>query len=236
MNLLKCDFHIHTTYSDGICSVPEILALYAQHQFDVIAITDHVVDKVLLREFELQGGPRTVIRENFVDYLQDLHQTAQLARESYDLHLIPSIEVTNNTKEYHILAIDVKEWIDPDWTVPQIIAEIQRQEGIAVACHPAPKEGEVLQGPFRHLYNHRQQYKDLFDAWEIANRYHLFPAIGLLKVPYLANSDLHKPEHIFSWKTLLNAEKYNTHSVKQAIRGHSKAIFFHSQVKTNQKD
>ncbi len=227
MTRLRCDFHIHTTNSDGTCSIQEVLQLYARQRFDVIAITDHAVEQASLREFALQGGPQTVTQETFADYLHLLEKAKKEARERYDLHLIPGIEVTNNTKEYHILALDVKEWIDPDWSVPEIVAEIHRQGAIAVACHPAKKEGEVLQGPFRHLYENREKYRTLFDAWEVANRYHLFPSIGLLKVPFLANSDLHRPNHIFSWKTLLTAEKFNMASVKQAICKGERAIFWH---------
>lgn len=229
MDRLRCDFHIHTTYSDGNCSVPEIIQLYVKERFDVIAITDHVLDSFSANFFSEQGLNFGVSKENFPDYLHDLEKMRQEAAK-YNLHLIKGIEVSNNTDEYHILALDVKEWIDPDLSVPEIVAEIHRQEGIAVACHPEVKMGEQIQGPFRHLYEHRETYKKLFDAWEIANRYHLFPSVGLMRVPYLANSDLHRVEHIYSWKTLLNAEKFNTPSVKSAIcNNETVSIFFHRQ-------
>ena len=41
---LYCDFHIHTTWSDGEYSIDEVVALYGEAGFDVIAITDHVLD------------------------------------------------------------------------------------------------------------------------------------------------------------------------------------------------
>jgi predicted metal-dependent phosphoesterase TrpH len=49
---LLCDFHVHTTWSDGRLSVREVVDLYGQTgRFDVIAITDHILMKrdVLLR-------------------------------------------------------------------------------------------------------------------------------------------------------------------------------------------
>jgi hypothetical protein len=231
MNQLRCDFHIHTTHSDGTCSIQEVLSLYAQQQFDVIAITDHAVDRVSLKAFELQGGPSSVTREQFPEYLHQLELARQEAREKYNLHVIPGIELTNNTKEYHILALDIQEWIDPDLTVPEMVVEIHRQGGVAVACHPAQKEGipAEAQGSFRHLYDNRERYKDIFDAWEVANRYHLFSSVSLMKVPFLANSDLHRPEHIFSWKTCLTSEKFNTAAVKVAIQHGDRAIFYHQR-------
>jgi len=230
MNTLRCDFHIHTTYSDGLCSISEIMKLYAQERFDVIAITDHAVDCTSLKLFEQIGYPPSITAANFPDYMHQLEKSRWEAREQYNLHLIPGLELTNNTDEYHILALDIKEWISPNGSVSNIVAEIHRQEGIAVACHPARKEGVVEQGAYRHLYEYRETYRNLFDAWEVANRHHLFTAIGLMKVPHLANSDFHRPEHIFSWKTLLQAEKFNTSSVKDAIRqNNTVAIFLHSR-------
>lgn len=44
MQWLSCDFHIHTTRSDGEYSMDEVVDLYGETGFDVIAITDHVLD------------------------------------------------------------------------------------------------------------------------------------------------------------------------------------------------
>jgi predicted metal-dependent phosphoesterase TrpH len=38
--MLLCDFHIHTTYSDGSVELRKVIDLYGQAGFDVIAITD----------------------------------------------------------------------------------------------------------------------------------------------------------------------------------------------------
>ena len=37
------------------------------------------------------------------------------------------------------------------------------------------------------------------------------------RLPFLANSDFHKPKHIYSWKTLLYCEK-DAESIKECIR------------------
>jgi processive 1,2-diacylglycerol beta-glucosyltransferase len=42
--MLLCDFHIHTNYSDGKLSVPEIVDFYGERGFDCICITDHLAD------------------------------------------------------------------------------------------------------------------------------------------------------------------------------------------------
>ena len=55
------------------------------------------------------------------------------------------------------------------------------------------------------------------DAWEIANRNNIFNAVGLKRLPFIANSDFHKPKHIYSWKTLLHCEK-DPEAIKECIR------------------
>ena len=43
--------------------------------------------------------------------------------------------------------------------------------------------------------------------WEAANRDDLFSVTSLKHYPYVANSDFHKPKHLYSWKTLVRGEK-----------------------------
>ena len=45
------------------------------------------------------------------------------------------------------------------------------------------------------------------DVWEAANRGDLFSVTSLRHFPDVANSDFHKPKHLYSWKTLVRAEK-----------------------------
>ena len=41
---LLCDFHVHTTWSDGRLSLRDVVDLYGQtEKFDVLAITDHIL-------------------------------------------------------------------------------------------------------------------------------------------------------------------------------------------------
>jgi processive 1,2-diacylglycerol beta-glucosyltransferase len=51
----------------------------------------------------------------------------------------------------------------------------------------------------------------------VANRDDIFNPIGLKRLPFVANSDFHKPKHIFSWKTVLFCEK-EPEALKQCIR------------------
>jgi cellulose synthase/poly-beta-1,6-N-acetylglucosamine synthase-like glycosyltransferase len=64
----------------------------------------------------------------------------------------------------------------------------------------------VIDEPTKGLVN-RKRLVDLVDVWEAANRDDLFSVTSLKHYPYIANSDFHKPKHLYSWKTLLRCEK-----------------------------
>ena len=64
---------------------------------------------------------------------------------------------------------------------------------------------------------HRKRLVELVDVWEAANRDDLFSVTSLKHYPYVANSDFHKPKHLYSWKTLLRCEK-NWDAIARALR------------------
>jgi predicted metal-dependent phosphoesterase TrpH len=130
--------------------------------------------------------------------------------------LIPGVEITNNTKGYHILAIDIKEYIEPSLSVEEIVKQIHQQGSIAIAPHP---HRGALDGTkqLMYLWNRHEEFASLFDTWEVGNRDDLFNVVGLKKFNYIANSDFHEKRHLFSWKTLIGCEK-NVEAIKCAIR------------------
>ncbi|OYD17247.1 phosphotransferase [candidate division WOR-3 bacterium JGI_Cruoil_03_44_89] len=214
---LLCDFHIHSNMSDGSLPIEDVVDMYGREGFDVISITDHILDSHTLKEREEKGESVCAVREDkFKEYISILWREASRAWNEYEMLLIPGIEITNNYKGYHILAIDIKEYIDPTLPVEEIVKEIHKQEAIVIACHPhyGKREARHL---YQHLWRNREKYAYLFDAWEIANRDDLFDAVGLKKFNYVANSDFHEPRHLYSWKSLIYCDK-NVEAVKSAIR------------------
>jgi processive 1,2-diacylglycerol beta-glucosyltransferase len=67
------------------------------------------------------------------------------------------------------------------------------------------------------LWENQGVFAPIIDAWEIANRNNIITPVGLKRFAFLANSDFHKPKHIYSWKTLLHCEK-DAEAVKDCIR------------------
>lgn len=217
--MLLCDFHIHTKYSDGSVELRRTVDLFGQAGFDVIAITDHVVNGdntfgKLANRFRF-----SVTEENFHEYLYALRHEAERARDKYGMLVIPGIEISKNylssDKSAHILIIDIKEFISACWRYEKIFLAAKGQGALIVACHPHHTSDLGKETLF--LWNNREKYAKYMDAWEIANGDDVFNVISLKKYPYIANSDFHRARHLYSWKTLLNCEK-NIESVKQCIR------------------
>lgn len=225
MQWLYCDFHIHTTWSDGEYSIDEVVDLYGEAGFDVIAITDHVLDTESIARYG-RPAPELRVMDNsqFGAYQEALWHSARRAWERYGMLLVPGVELTNNTSRYHILALDIKEYISPDLPVEAIIEAIRRQQGISVACHPYIRNHSG-EDPSYYLWQNHERLASMFDAWEVANRDDLFNVVGLKKFNYIASSDFHEQRHLLSWKTLLQCEK-NVESVKAAIRKNEKVSLF----------
>jgi len=222
--MLLCDFHIHTKYSDGSVDLRRTIDLFGQAGFDVIAITDHVVNGdspigMLAHRFRL-----TVKAENFDESISHIREEAGRALHKYGMLVVPGVEISKNylssDKSAHILLIDIMEFVPACWSYEKILLAAKKQDALTVACHPHHMSDMSKNTLF--LWNNREKYSRHIDAWEIANRDDVFNVISLKKYPYIANSDFHKTRHLYSWKTLLNCEK-NIDSIKRCIR-HNKGV------------
>lgn len=224
---LLCDFHVHTRWSDGRLSLREVIDLYgATRRFDVIAITDHILMKrdLLARAGRLASLGRrdfSVTEERFKEYIAEIAVEAQRARRMYDLLVIGGAEITQNhirsKRNAHIVALNVREYISADQPAEDILLEIRRQGGLSIACHPHHRTTRRFEIGTCYLWDKRKQLVNLVDVWEAANRDDLFSVTSLKHYPYVANSDFHKPKHLYSWKTLVRCEK-NWHAIARALR------------------
>jgi predicted metal-dependent phosphoesterase TrpH len=224
---LLCDFHVHTTWSDGRLSVREVVDLYGKTgRFDVIAITDHILmaRDLLARVGRMASlGRKTfsVTVDRFQRYLDEIRTEAERARRLYDLLVLPGAEITQNhirsKKNSHIVALNLHDFISADQPAEDILKEIRRQGALSIACHPHHRTTRRVEIGTCYLWDHRKRLVHLVDVWEAANRDDLFSVTSLKHYPYVANSDFHKPKHLYSWKTLLRCEK-NWESVARTLR------------------
>ncbi len=236
---LLADLHIHSTFSDGTVPVEEIVKIYGEAAFDVIAITDHLFDTQSPRSLELYDEGKSI--KDLKGYFCKIEEVSRWAQETYGLLVIPGLEICNLLEDYHILGIDLKEAVNPNQNAEGVIEEIHRQGGLAIASHPHLKLSYFIEDdkvsirnhPLR-LWKHRERYADKIDAWEIGNREDLFPSIGLERLPYVANSDFHERYHLTSWKSLILSEK-EKRAIKKAIVEKKVSLFFFNEVREGSK-
>ncbi len=215
-----CDFHIHTNYSDGRLTLPEVVDFYGRRGFDCICITDHVADpRRLIGKFsELLNF--TIACDQLDEYFDMLERERRRAWRKYDMFLMAGLEFNKEgfTKKTsgHLLGLDLKAPITPSLGFVEIIAQIHSQGGLAVAAHPHVMKSEWGKNTL-FLWENQEVFAPIIDAWEIANRNNIFTPVGLKRFAFLANSDFHKPKHIYSWKTLLHCDK-DPEAIKQCIR------------------
>ncbi len=218
--LLLCDLHTHTTWSDGKLSVPELVDFYGQRQFDCLCITDHLCDpnRLLGRLVNLTG--LVIPPDRLDDYFAEIEREKRRAWDEYELILMTGIEFNKDgytpKSSAHLLGVDLQRPIDPTLDLKRLIIEIQAQGGLAIASHPHEIKSEWGKNTL-YLWEHLEEYGPLLDLWEVANRDDIFNPIGLKKLPFMANSDFHKPKHIHSWKTVLHCEK-EPEAIKQCLR------------------
>jgi len=218
--LLLCDLHTHSTYSDGKLPLRDLVDFYGQREFDVMAVTDHVVDdgKVLGKVCRLSG--LVLPNKQMDEYFEAIAKEKKRALDRYGMILFTGLEfnkdgVTAKTST-HLLGVDLKEPISPSLEIEDLIKAIHAQGALAIAAHPHVNKS-VWGKNTLYLWENQEKFAGLIDAWEIGNRDDLYNPVGLKRLPFIANSDFHKPKHIHSWKTMLFCDK-EPDAIKQCIR------------------
>lgn len=217
--VLKCDLHIHSQFSDGKLSIPEIIDFYGQNGMDVIAITDHLCERDNLIGKVSHHLNYSLSEESFSHYMETIHREAERARTQYGMVVIPGYEITKNSlinhRSAHILILGITEFIQPELPVTEILMQAKSLGALTIAAHP------FFTGNFEfqsfHLWSQRESLKGLIDAWEINCRKVFYSEVLTSGLPVIANSDFHKVAHFQSWKTKIFSKKNQT-DLFQAVK------------------
>ncbi len=207
--MFLCDFHMHSVNSDGRLSVAQLVDYYGQRGFGAIAVTDHLCETQTFLGQSAHFLQKTVLRNQFSRYLNEIQIEAERARRLYNMLLIPGIEFTKNSFSHkdsaHIVGLGVNEFIDPDDSVDTIIERVHQQGGLAIAAHPVSTR--KIEPQTYHLWYNRDRLSTKIDAWEVASGAHMFPEVFESGLPMIANSDLHHPRQMSSWKTVMQGPR-----------------------------
>ncbi len=231
--MMLCDFHIHSTFSDGRLSPAEIVDLYGQRGFGAIAITDHLCEERSFLGKAAKFLSRTLTRESFPHYLEVLNAEAERAWRRYRMLLIPGYEITKNSvlnrRSAHVVVLGVNKFLSADGDIIELLKHIRELDGLSIAAHPV--DTGLWEPQTYQLWSRRDELAPYFDAWEVASGPKLFKSVLRTRLPKIANSDLHHPRQINSWKTVLSCEK-SQEAVFHAIRAQDLSFQFYNVTKT----
>ncbi len=230
--MMLADLHIHSTFSDGKLTIPEIIDFYGKRGFKIIAITDHLCEEESFLGKASLFLNKTLSKDTFKEYLAIIKIEGARALKQYGMLVIAGVELTKNSLSFHrsahILALGITDYIAADGTIKELIANIKSQGALAIAAHPVSTK--KIEHQTYHLWDQREELKYDFDAWEVASGPHLFEEVMNSGLPLIASSDFHHEKHIRSWKSLLRCE-LNLESVKEAIKNQEvEFTFFEEEV------
>lgn len=194
----RADLHMHSTYSDGIGTIQQILT-YAQERtnLDVVALTDHDVIEGALRARDLW------------------------ARGNYRFDFIVGEEVS--TRSGHLLALFIEKRIPPHLSMEESIDLIHAQGGLAVVAHPLNQifRHSCPRYVLDRIKNSQSVWLDGIETWNAsfcgiyANRVAMQSNREQYGWPELGNSDAHTLSAIGSGCTWFNGK--NALDVRAAI-------------------
>lgn len=219
MKFIKSDLHIHSQFSDGKLSIPEIVDLYGKKGYGAIAITDHLCEKNSLIGQVSHHLKYSLTKSTFPFYIETIKYESMRAWEQYGMLLLPGFEITKNSfinhRSAHILIIGCEEYIAPELPVEEILSTAKKFGALTVAAHPFDTGDFEFQTYY--LWSRRENFKNCIDAWEVNSRKKICKEILNSGLPLLANSDFHNKTHMSSWKTKVFCDK-NISSLFESIR------------------
>jgi 3',5'-nucleoside bisphosphate phosphatase len=214
---LKCDFHMHTVFSDGEVWPITRLVEALRDGLDAIAISDHAA-----------------YNPHKDDVKPDLARPYAIARataQQLGIVLIPAIEV--NDEDIHYNAIFLT---DPNALVgvglKEALVRAKAQGGFAFWNHPGWKATPQWLPTVADLYR-----SGLFQGMELVNGSSFYPEaypwIEERKLTILANSDVHRP----MWErrrkrpvTLVFALTADAAGIKEALLARRTAAWANGEV------
>jgi len=226
---LKCDFHMHTVFSDGRVW-PGIRSEEAWREgLDAFAITDHI---------EHQPHKEDVQTNHNRSY-----EIARGSAEALGLKIIKGAEITRGMPPGHLNAIflkdvsalDTEEWKDA-------IKAAVEQEAFVFWNHPGWK-GQQPEGKSVWYAEHTELYeKGWVHGIEVVNGGEYYPGAhkwGLeKKLAMVGNSDVHNPTNLdyefhkgeHRTVTLVLAKEKSKKAIKEALRDRRTVVYWKNNL------
>lgn len=226
---LKCDFHIHTVFSDGEVWPTVRVEEAWREGLDAIAITDHLEYKY-----------KDVRRDNNRAY-----EIAKPAADEKGIILIKGAEITKDMPPGHFNAIFIKdakplETNESNWR--DALKNAHEQGAFLTWNHPG-WDGQQPDGVPRWYPEHNDIYeKGWIQGIEVVNENDYYPLVFKWakekKLTVMGNSDIHEPTSMSydSSKgehrpmTLVFAKECSADSIKEAMLAHRTAVYYKNSI------
>jgi histidinol phosphatase-like PHP family hydrolase len=225
------DLHVHSNFSDGKLSIPQLIDFYGQRGFGCIAVTDHICEDRTFLGVAASYLNLSLTPDTFDAYMALLQEEAERAWRLYRMVVIPGFELSKNSwfnhRSAHVLGLGVHEFVSADGDILSLLRAIRSQGALSIAAHPV-STGKFEPQTF-HLWSRRDELALEFDAWEVASGPRLFEAVLESGLPLVASSDFHHPGHINAWKTVFDCERH-PQAILDAIREQRLTFRFYNDV------
>jgi hypothetical protein len=209
--LLLCELHAHTTWSDGSQTIGRLVDTYGNAGFDVLCITDHVVRPDDPWNGQ-EDGPRYVHAGNYEAYLTAVEIEAARARVQYDMLVLPGLELTYDDDDpllgAHAVAVGLEHFVGVADGIERALRDARLHGAALIAAHPYTFEAAA--GAARATACFASSWRELaplVDRWELINRRDAFAWVARAGLPAVATGDAHDPAHLLTWKTLIQCRK-----------------------------
>ena len=200
---MLAELHAHTTWSDGELTTARLVDLYGRAGFNVLAITDHVVHS---------SAEAHVCAESYRAYLDDVDTEAERARRRYGMLVVPGLELTvedpDPREAGHALAIGLRTFVSVDEGLDAALREARSQGAALIAAHPyLLAEAAASNRGTARFAEDPEWAVSAVHRFELFNQDDRFDWVARRQLPWVATGDFHRPEHMRTWKTLLDCER-----------------------------
>jgi hypothetical protein len=217
--VLKCDFHMHTVFSDGeVWPTVRVREAWTEG-LDAIAITDH----------DSYNPHRDDVK---VDLWRPYKIALPVAQDTGIL-LVPGVEITRGN--FHFNALFVKDpTVFGELELIPALRKAREQDAFVFWNHPGWKEKSQWWPPIDAAYG-----EGLLQAIEVVNGpvfyAEAYPWIGEKKLGMVANSDVHTPVPVGQANrkrpiTLVFANKAGVEGIREALFARRSAAWLGEDV------
>ncbi len=225
LQTLKCDFHMHTVFSDGNVWPPVRVSEAWRQGLDVISITDHIEYQPHKDDVPAKPGR--------------WYELALGSAKTHNIVLIRGAEITRGTPPGHFNALFLQDVSKLD--TPEFLDAIRaaNQQGAFVFWNHQGWQGEEKG---RWLDVHTTMFdQKLFQGMEVCNGASYYPTAHKWclekNLTMLGNSDIHDPDLLqestaehHRTMTLVFAKARTPEAVKEALFAGRTAVWWQDQV------